>query len=138
LIYSDRRLQDYATAHYGKLPLHQSQSRPNRKRTDIATLSAKNDSEHVLIRARIQTSRLQTNKLLFLNLRQRTDTVQAMLAVSDEQVSKQMVKWAAGLSDESIVLVMGKVVQSPKPIKSCSIDDVEIHISEVCVPSPRF
>jgi len=61
-----------------------------------------------------------------------------MLAVSDEQVSKQMVKWAAGLSDESIVLVMGKVVQSPKPIKSCSIDDVEIHISEVCAPSPRF
>ncbi|KAG1870036.1 hypothetical protein F4604DRAFT_1773243 [Suillus subluteus] len=122
---------DYAAAHYGKLPLHQSQSRPNRKRTDIATLSAKNDSEHVLLRARIQTSRLQSNKMAFLSLRQRTDTIQAMLAVNDKQVSKQMVKWAASLSDESIVLVHGTVVKSPESIKSCSIDDVEIHVSEL-------
>lgn len=122
---------DYAAAHYGKLPLHQSQSRSNRERTDIATLSAKNDSEHVLLRARIQTSRLQSNKMAFLSLRQRTDTIQAMLAVNDKQVSKQMVKWAAGLSVESIVLVHGTVVKSPESIKSCSIDDVEIHISEI-------
>jgi len=135
LIYSGKRLQDYAAAHYGKLPLHQSQSRPNRKRTDIATLSAKNDTEHVLIRARIQTSRLQSNKMVFLNLRQRTDTIQAVLSVTDKQVSKQMVKWAAGLSDESIVLIFGTVVKSPEPIKSCSIDDVEIHVNEVCTLS---
>jgi aspartyl-tRNA synthetase len=122
---------DYAAAHYGKLPLHQSQSRPNHKRTDIATLSAKNDSEHVFLRARIQTSRLQSNKMAFLSLRQRTDTIQAMLAVNDKQVSKQMVKWAASLSDESIVLVHGTVVKSPESIKSCSIDDVEIHVNEL-------
>lgn len=122
---------DYSAAYYGKLPLHQSQSRPNHKRTDIATLSAKNDSQHVLLRARIQTSRLQSNKMAFLSLRQRTDTIQAMLAVDDKQVSKQMVKWAAGLSDESIVLVHGKVVKSPESIKSCSIDDVEIHVTEL-------
>ncbi|KAG1718348.1 hypothetical protein EDB19DRAFT_1798055 [Suillus lakei] len=114
---------DYAVAHYGKLPLHQSQSRPNRKRTDIATLSATNDSEHILIRARIQTSRLQGNKMVFLNLRQRTDTIQAMLAVSDKQVSKQMVKASS--------LVHGTVVKSPESIKSCSIDDVEIHVNEL-------
>ncbi|KAG1744890.1 hypothetical protein EDD22DRAFT_919030 [Suillus occidentalis] len=113
---------DFAAAHYGKLPLHQSQSRSNRERTDIATLSAKNDSEHVLLRARIQTSRLQSNKMAFLSLRQRTDTIQAMLAVNDKQVSKQMV---------NIVLVHGTVVKSPESIKSCSIDDVEIHISEI-------
>ncbi|KAG0708921.1 hypothetical protein DFH29DRAFT_889706 [Suillus ampliporus] len=126
---------DYAAAHYGKLPLHQSQSRPNRKRTDIATLSAKNDSEQVLIRARIQTSRLQGNRMVFLNLRQRTDTIQAMLSVNDKQVSKQMVKWAASLSDESIVLVLGTVVKSPEPIKSCSIEDVEIQVSELWLVS---
>lgn len=132
-MYHHQRSQDYAAAHYGKLPLHQSQSRSNRERTEIATLSAKNDSEHVLLRARIQTSRLQSNKMAFLSLRQRTDTIQAMLAVNDKQVSKQMVKWAAGLSVESIVLVHGTVVKSPEAIKSCSIDDVEIHISEVCM-----
>lgn len=73
--------------------------------------------------------------MAFLSLRQRTDTIQAMLAVNDKQVSKQMVKWAAGLSDESIVLVHGTVVKSPESIKSCSIDDVEIHVSEVCISS---
>jgi aspartyl/asparaginyl-tRNA synthetase len=135
LIHHRRQSQDYAAAHYGKLPLHQSQSRPNHKRTDIATLSAKNDSEHVFLRARIQTSRLQSNKMAFLSLRQRTDTIQAMLAVNDKQVSKQMVKWAASLSDESIVLVHGTVVKSPESIKSCSIDDVEIHVNEVCASS---
>jgi aspartyl-tRNA synthetase len=118
--------------------MHQSQSRPNRTRIDIATLSANNDTEHVLIRARIQTSRLQGNRMVFLNLRQRTDTIQAMLAVTDKQVSKQMVKWAASLSDESIVLVLGTVVKSPEPIKSCSIDDIEIHVSEVCANEFRF
>lgn len=76
--------------------------------------------------------------MVFLNLRQRTDTIQAMLAVSDKQVSKEMIKWAAGLSDESIVLVLGTVVKSPEPIKSCSVDDVEIHVSEVCTPSLLF
>jgi len=73
--------------------------------------------------------------MVFLNLRQRTDTIQAVLSVTDKQVSKQMVKWAAGLSDESIVLIFGTVVKSPEPIKSCSIDDVEIQVNEVCTLS---
>ncbi|KAF9229342.1 aspartyl-tRNA synthetase [Gyrodon lividus] len=122
---------DYAAGRYGKLPMHQSQSRPGRKRTDIFTLSAQNDGEKVLIRARVQTSRLQGNKMVFLNLRQRTSTVQALLQVTGELVSKQMVKWAGSLADESIVLVEGTVKKSPEPIKSATVDDVEIHISEL-------
>ncbi|KAH7931067.1 aspartyl-tRNA synthetase [Leucogyrophana mollusca] len=122
---------DCAAERYGKLPLHQSQSRPNRKRADISTLSAQNDGDHVLIRARIQTSRAQGSKMVFLNLRQRQDTVQALLQVTDNTVSKQMVKWAAGLQDESIVLVFGTVTKSPEPIKSATVDDIEIHIGEL-------
>jgi hypothetical protein len=124
-------LQDYAASKYGKLPIHQSQSRPGRKRTDISTLTAQNDGEKVFLRARVQTSRLQGNKMVFLNLRQRTGTVQALLQVTAELVSKQMVKWAGSLADESIVLVEGTVKKSPEPIKSATVDDVEIHISEV-------
>ncbi|EGN98604.1 hypothetical protein SERLA73DRAFT_89528 [Serpula lacrymans var. lacrymans S7.3] len=122
---------DFAAQYYGKLPLHQSQSRPGRARTQIAALSAENDGQRVLIRARIQTSRAQGSKMVFLNLRQRTDTVQALLTVTPEKVSKQMVKWAASLADESIVLVEGSVKKSPEIIKSATVGDVEIHIDQL-------
>lgn len=89
------------------------------------------DGETVLIRARVQTSRAQGTKMVFLNLRQRTDSVQALLTVNTDSVSKQMVKWAASLQDESIVLVEGVVKKSPEIIKSASVGDVELHLSKV-------
>ncbi|TFL06520.1 hypothetical protein BDV98DRAFT_559551 [Pterulicium gracile] len=122
---------DFATDFYGKLPLHQSQSRSGKTRVAISSLSASRDGETVLLRARVHTSRAQGNKMVFLNLRQRTDSVQALLLVTPEKVSKQMVKWAAGISDESIVLVEGVVKKSPEPIKSASVQDVEVHISKL-------
>ncbi|KAI0347997.1 aspartate-tRNA ligase [Trametopsis cervina] len=122
---------DYAEAFYGKEPLNQSQSRPRRVRTQIASLNPNLDGQEVLIRARVQASRAQGNKIVFLNLRQRTDSVQALLVVTPEKVSKQMAKWAAGLSTESIVLVEGVVKKSPEIIQSASVGDVEIHISKI-------
>ncbi|KAJ7169938.1 hypothetical protein C8R46DRAFT_218692 [Mycena filopes] len=121
---------DYATQFYGSLPLHQSQTRPQIPRVQISSLSAR-DGETVLFRARVQTSRAQGNKMVFLNLRQRSDSVQALLVVAPEKVSKQMVKWAAGLGDESIVLVQGIIKKSPEPIKSASVQDVEVHVTEL-------
>jgi aspartyl-tRNA synthetase len=67
--------------------------------------------------------------MCFLNLRQRTESVQALLVVTPERVSKQMVKWAAGLATESIVLVEGVVEKVAEPIKSASVSDVEVHIN---------
>jgi len=69
--------------------------------------------------------------MVFLNLRQRTDSVQALLTVTPEKVSKQMVKWAAGLADESIVLIKGIATKTQEPIKSASVSDVEIHVEKV-------
>ena len=89
------------------------------------------DGQTVLLRARVQTSRAQGSKMVFLNLRQRTDSIQALLSVAPEKVSKQMAKWAAGLAMESIVLVEGIVKKTPEPIKSATVQDVEIHISQV-------
>lgn len=85
----------------------------------------------MLLRARVHTSRAQGNKMVFFSLRQRTDTVQALLLVAPEKVSKQMAKWAAGLGMESIVLVEGVVKKSPELIKSATVQDVEIHINQV-------
>ena len=69
--------------------------------------------------------------MVFLNLRQRTDSVQALVIVTPEKISKQMVKWTASLADESIVQVEGLVKKSPDPIKSASVSDVEIHVTKV-------
>jgi aspartyl/asparaginyl-tRNA synthetase len=72
--------------------------------------------------------------MVFFALRQRADTIQALVSVGPGKVSKQMVKWAGGLSMESIVLVEGVVKKTPEPIKSCSVTDAEIHITQVSVP----
>ncbi|KAI9508767.1 hypothetical protein F5148DRAFT_1275600 [Russula earlei] len=121
---------DFAREFYGKLPLNQSQSRPRIPRYQIASLSSKLDGETVLIRARVHTLRGQGNKV-FLKLRQRTDSVQALLSVEEGKVSKLMVKWASGLSDESIVLVEGIVHKSPEEIKGATIKDVELLLTRI-------
>ncbi|KAG6842609.1 hypothetical protein C0991_000135 [Blastosporella zonata] len=121
---------DFATEFYGALPLNQSQTRSRRERSQISTLSSR-DGETVLIRARVQTSRAKSSKLLFLNLRQRTHSVQAVLMVEPEKISKQMVKWASGLADESIVLVEGLVKKSPTPIQGATVSDVEIDVKQI-------
>ncbi|KIM48152.1 hypothetical protein M413DRAFT_223063 [Hebeloma cylindrosporum] len=121
---------DFAAGLYGPLPLNQSQSRTRIERDRISLLPSK-IGEKVLLRARVQTSRAQGTKMVFLNLRQRTDSVQALLTVTPEKVSKQMVKWAAGLADESIVLIEGIAVKTHEPIKSASVSDVEIHIEKI-------
>jgi aspartyl-tRNA synthetase len=69
--------------------------------------------------------------MCFLSLRQRTETVQALISVSEGKVSKQMVKWAASLQDESIVLVDGTVTVPPEIIKSATVGNVEIHVNKV-------
>ena len=99
-------------------------------RHQIASLSAELDGKTVVIRARVHTLRGQGNKV-FLKLRQRTDSVQALLAVQEGKVSKLMVKWASSLSDESIVLVEGTVQKSPEEIKGATIKDIELMVSRV-------
>ncbi|KAJ7070978.1 hypothetical protein C8F01DRAFT_1108564 [Mycena amicta] len=121
---------DFAAQFYGPTPLHQSQTRAGQKRVQISSLS-KEDGKSVIFRARVQTSRAQGNKMVFLNLRQRTHSVQALVIATPEKVSKQMVKWTSGLADESIVLVQGVVKKSPEPIKSASVQDVEVHVSQL-------
>ncbi|KAF5356230.1 hypothetical protein D9756_003807 [Leucocoprinus leucothites] len=121
---------DYSADCYGAFPLNQSQSRPRRERIQLASLSNR-DGETALFRARVHTSRAQGSKMVFLNLRQGTESVQALAVVTPEKISKQMVKWIASLADESIVLVEGVVHKSPEPIKSATVSDVEVHITKV-------
>lgn len=76
--------------------------------------------------------------MCFLTLRQRTDTVQALVSVSEGKVSKQMVKWAADLQVESIVLVEGTVTLPPEIIKSATVGNVELHVDQVSLTYGSF
>lgn len=69
--------------------------------------------------------------MVFLHLRQRLDSIQALVLQQAELVSKQMVKWAGTIVDESIVLVEG-VCQTPvEPIKSTTVSNIEILVQKV-------
>lgn len=69
--------------------------------------------------------------MVFFELRQQTDTIQALLVQSPNEISKQMYKFAASINAESIVLVRGTVKKSPIEINATSVKDAEIHIAQV-------
>ncbi|GJJ09741.1 hypothetical protein Clacol_003965 [Clathrus columnatus] len=122
---------DVSSGKYGPLPLNQSKERSGRKRISITSLSPNQEGETVLFRARVNTSRAQGSKMVFLNLRQRTESVQALVVVTPEKISKQMVKWVGGLADESIILVEGSVQLPKEEVKSATVGNVEILISQI-------
>lgn len=68
--------------------------------------------------------------MVFFELRQQTDTLQALLTVSNT-VSKQMHKFAGSINPESIILIRGTVQKSPEEIKRTTVKDAEILIAEV-------
>ncbi|KAI5906891.1 Aspartate--tRNA ligase [Candida parapsilosis] len=126
---------DPAKANYGKLPLINSSTKSNVKRSQIADLSAANDGEIVTLRARVHKTRQQGATMVFFALRQQTNIIQALLKTNketdDKAISKQMVKWAGGISLESIVLVEGKVSKVDELVKSATVQDAEVHITKI-------
>ncbi|CCK72082.1 aspartate--tRNA ligase DPS1 KNAG_0I02980 [Huiozyma naganishii CBS 8797] len=127
---------DTAKDHYGKLPLIQSTTRTGERRVKFQELGAAQDGEAVCFRARVHNTRQQGATLAFLTFRQQADLIQGLVKVQDDgSVSKQMVKWAGAINLESIVLVRGVVAKVAEPIKSATVQDVEIHVREIFVIS---
>ncbi|ORX67048.1 aspartyl-tRNA synthetase [Linderina pennispora] len=73
--------------------------------------------------------------MCFLVLREATATVQALVLANKDTISKQMVKFSTSLSNESIIKVVAEVVKPQEPVKSCTVGDVELHISKLFVIS---
>ena len=131
--------EDISKDCYGDLPLNQSQEKTDRVWTKVKDLLPGKAGENVLVRGRLHTSR-GTGKQCFVIVRERQFTVQAICAVS-ETISKQMVKFTANISKESIVDVEGTVQKAEQKIQSCSQTDVEIVVTKIfCVSaaSPRL
>jgi aspartyl/asparaginyl-tRNA synthetase len=111
------------------------------KRSKISEISAALDGKEIALRARVHNLRLQgmsftwlglkfLGKAVFFELRQQTDTIQALLSISDK-VSKLMYKFAGSINPESIILIRGTVQKSPEEIKRTTVKDAEILIAEV-------
>ncbi|KAG2733849.1 hypothetical protein G9P44_003374 [Scheffersomyces stipitis] len=126
---------DPAKENYGKLPLINSSFTENQTRVQFKDLSAANDGEQVIFRARVHNSRQQGATMLFLTLRQQSELIQTLFKTNKETdsnaISKQMVKWASSINLESIVVVHGTVKKVDELIKSSTVQDVEIHVSKI-------
>uniref|UniRef100_A0A8D3DTT2 Aspartate--tRNA ligase, cytoplasmic n=1 Tax=Scophthalmus maximus TaxID=52904 RepID=A0A8D3DTT2_SCOMX len=99
----------------------------------VQDLTPERADQLIWLRARVHTSRAK-GKQCFLVLRQQQFNVQALVAVGD-RASKQMVKFAANITKESIVDVEAAVRKVEQKIESCSQQDVELHIERIFVVS---
>ncbi|KAK9495963.1 aspartyl-tRNA synthetase [Lipomyces doorenjongii] len=122
---------DYSVGKYGKLPLIQSTSKSGVKRIQIQDVDKTWEGKEVVFRARIHTSRLQGNKMCFFAFRQQNALIQGILVANKDSVSKQFIKWAGSISLESIVLVHGKVAAAPDLIRSATVQDAEIQVTQL-------
>ncbi|TDZ60642.1 Aspartate--tRNA ligase [Colletotrichum trifolii] len=93
----------------------------------------------IKLRAWVQNSRMQGAKMCFVELREeRNWAIQGVIAASAEgkPVSKQMVKWIGGVSLESFVIVEATVQRPLEPVKSCKVQNYELHITKLYVLAP--
>ena len=125
---------DPCAAKFGDLELNRSQSDPElryaRKYTEVHELEEAHAGQEVLIRGRLHSSRAAGKKLVFIVIRERFATVQAILAVNEPEVSPGMAEYTRRIPKESIIEVKAKVVLPEKPIESCS-QKIELQITEI-------
>ncbi|KAF9137103.1 aspartate--tRNA ligase dps1 [Linnemannia schmuckeri] len=126
---------DYSKDFYGKKAINQSADRPGRKHERLTDINANRAGEKVWIRARVQTSRPTGNKMCFFQFRQSSATIQGLVVFDETAISKQMIKFAQNITSESIVLVEGTIAKPLEPVKSCTVQDAEITISQLFVTS---
>jgi aspartyl-tRNA synthetase len=117
---------------YGDWPLIQSQGTDDRVFTKISSLSL-NPEVPFWVRARVHNTRIK-GQAGFIILREGTTTLQCFITTSAE-VSKQMMRYASGVSKESIVDVFGVTKPPEQDIQSSTITTFELIIRRIHVVS---
>ena len=102
------------------------------KYTENTSFAEEPGGPKVVFRATSENAREQSAKLTFLNLGHWGDTIQAVVAAS-ESLSRQMVKFAKNITQQSEVLVHGLVKKPKDPVKSATISWLEIHVLRIYV-----
>ncbi|KAL6215205.1 hypothetical protein ACLB2K_014636 [Fragaria x ananassa] len=125
--------EDPLAENYGDLPLIQLQSMriaDVKDWTEVGALTEALKDKKVQIRGRAQTIRAVGKNMAFIVVREKGFTVQCVATVQPEIVSRQMVKYVAGLSRESIIDIEGIVSVPGTPIISAS-QQVEVQVRKV-------
>lgn len=125
---------DAQKAAYGVLPINDYAGEvKDLHYIDIRTIEPSMVGQMVTFRARLHNIRKMSAKLMFVELRQQTATIQGVLQ-EHGSVSDYFLYWAEHLHIESIARIKG-VVQEPKAkegeVLGVSIHNVEIHIHEL-------
>ena len=89
---------------------------------------------HVVLNADVANARSQSASLAFLVLQHGYETIQAVVAKS-ETLSKQMVKFAGSIPSQSVVRVHVLLKKPKDPVKSCTIQHLEVHIKKLFIIS---
>ncbi|XP_030947317.1 aspartate--tRNA ligase 2, cytoplasmic isoform X1 [Quercus lobata] len=128
-------MEDPLADNYGDVPLLDLQSKVapgTRVWTKIGKLAEPLKDQYVLVRGRAQRIRAK-GKTAFVVLRKKGFTVQCVLTEQDGVISRPMLKYAAGLTRESIVDVEG-VVSVPGITINSTTQQVEIQVRKIfCV-----
>lgn len=122
---------------FGPAPLVQSDSRaPQRVFVPVQQLDKSKIGQSVWMRGRLWNARPQGNKMTFCEFRLDFFSVQLLVAENPSLgVSREMVKYAAKVSLQSIVQVEGTIAAPYEPVKSCTQQDVEVHVTRFYVIS---
>lgn len=135
---------DVSADDYGELPMIGSQpylpQAQKATRVSLADIAQKyggksNDEDigsEIVFRAIVENARNQSAKLSFLVFRQGLSTIQAVVAASDT-LSRQMVKFAGSIPAESVVLVHANVQKPVEPVKSTTIQHLEVHVKKLYI-----
>ncbi|KAL3645839.1 hypothetical protein CASFOL_011019 [Castilleja foliolosa] len=126
---------DPLASNYGDVPLNDLQSKEisGKKWTEVKNLTDELKDQTVLIRGRVHSTRAHGKNMAFVDVRESGSSVQSVLTVAQDLTSPQMVKYATGLSEESIVDISGVVSVPSEPITGTS-QQVEIQVREIyCV-----
>ncbi|GLT54771.1 hypothetical protein SLA2020_279410 [Shorea laevis] len=125
---------DPLAANYGDVPLQELQSKVDaRDWTDVGALTEELRDRYVLVHGRAQAIRAVGKNMAFLVVREKGFTVQCVVTAQPDVVSRQMVKYVAALSRESIVDIEGVVSVPTVPIKGAT-QQVEVQVRKLyCV-----
>ena len=125
---------DVSSDDYGELPMMQPYMPQEPNRIGLAQLAGQEDAagKEVVFRARVENARVQSAKLAFLVFSQGLSTTQAVVAAS-ETLSRQMVKFSGSIPSESIVLVQATVQKPMEPVKSTTIQNLEVNVKKLYI-----
>ena len=116
---------------YGELPLIQSTHRSGESRINFEDVTADMVGQEIVFRARLHHVRRMGSKLVFFIFRQQINTMQGVLNEVPGQTSILMLHWAEHIQRGSIVRIKGVLQKPESPVKSTTMHELEVKVTEV-------